>query len=68
MSFKVTSEIDFLVLASDGIWDRMTPQEVIDFINEEIQHKDLNKVCDNLINSCFEKLSNDNMTVIVIMI
>ena len=68
MSFKVTSEIDFLVLASDGIWDRMTPQEVIDFINEEIQHKDLNKVCDYLINSCFEKLSNDNMTVIVIMI
>ena len=32
ISVKVTSETDFLVLASDGIWESMTPQEVIDLL------------------------------------
>ena len=68
MSHKVDADTDFLVLACDGIWDCMSSESGINFINKEIKiNKDLSKACENLMNECLHKLSGrDNMTVIII--
>jgi len=45
----------------------MSSQEVIDFINKEIQiNKDLRKACENLMDNCLSKEGTDNMTVIIV--
>jgi serine/threonine protein phosphatase PrpC len=63
MSHKVDTDTDFLVLACDRIWDRMSSEEVINFINKEIKiNKDLSKSYENLMNKCLHELdSSDNM-------
>jgi protein phosphatase 2C family protein 2/3 len=65
MSHKVDTETDFLVLACDGIWNSISSESVINFINKEIQtSKDLSKACENLMTNCLN--SKDNMTIIII--
>eukprot|EP01062_Namystynia_karyoxenos_P019754 TRINITY_DN17451_c0_g1_i1.p1 TRINITY_DN17451_c0_g1~~TRINITY_DN17451_c0_g1_i1.p1 ORF type:complete len:651 (+),score=112.01 TRINITY_DN17451_c0_g1_i1:234-2186(+) len=34
-SMEITSDEDFVVLATDGVWDVMRPQEVVDFIVQQ---------------------------------
>ncbi|POG62868.1 hypothetical protein GLOIN_2v1691540 [Rhizophagus irregularis DAOM 181602=DAOM 197198] len=44
---KVDTDTDFLVLARDGIWDRMSFEDVINFINKDIKiDKALSKACE----------------------
>jgi protein phosphatase 2C family protein 2/3 len=35
----VTPDLEFLVLACDGIWDVLTNQEVIDFVRMRVANK-----------------------------
>ncbi|CAB5188672.1 unnamed protein product [Rhizophagus irregularis] len=45
---KVDTYTDFLVLARDGIWDRMSFEDVINFINKDIKiDKAPSKACEN---------------------
>jgi len=58
---------EFLVLACDGIWDVMSNQEVLDFVNKELQiREDRGQICDNLIEECFQRGSRDNMSVVLV--
>ncbi|KAL1916260.1 uncharacterized protein VTP21DRAFT_5877 [Calcarisporiella thermophila] len=70
---KLTDEVEFLVLACDGIWDCMSSQEVIDFVRREIARKEsLAAACEHLMDRCLAPDSEiggvgcDNMTVIII--
>ena len=68
----IDSSIDFMVLATDGIWDMMTNQETVDFIIERM-HKtvSLDRIGEELIDNCripvdpATGLGADNMTVII---
>jgi protein phosphatase 1B len=55
----------FLILCCDGIWDVMTNEEVNDFyINSAKSGKDLVTTCCDLLDTCLEKKSRDNMTAV----
>jgi protein phosphatase 2C family protein 2/3 len=65
-------EIDFLVMATDGVWDVMSNQQVVTFIQEKM--KDLvpvQDICTLLIERCREPAycvpfpSGDNIAVII---
>jgi serine/threonine protein phosphatase PrpC len=68
----------FMVLASDGVWDVMSNQEVVNFIQQnlitadEMSERDKNAyiaiVCDKLLEQCLERGSVDNMSVIIIIL
>ena len=71
---KVSSDAQFLILACDGIWDCLTSQEAVDFVNELIKKKD--KVS-YVIEEMFDKIiatdvassggiGCDNMTCVVV--
>ena len=71
---KITSDVQFLILACDGIWDCLTSQESVDFVNELIKKKD--KVS-YVIEDMFDKIiatdvassggiGCDNMTCVIV--
>lgn len=76
--FKLDTSWDFLVVASDGVWDAVTNTEALNFIRSKIEHKSRDKlvlstICEELLDTCckktvekFGKNSCDNMTVILI--
>jgi protein phosphatase 1G len=71
---KLGSDTPFLILACDGIWDCLTSQESVDFVNELIKKRD--KVS-HVIEEMFDKIiatdvassggiGCDNMTCVIV--
>lgn len=66
-------EGDIVVLACDGIFDVKTNEEVIDFVRERIQVKDLGTLCEECMMDCLSEdpklthgIGGDNMTIMVV--
>ncbi len=74
MTFPVAEDDEFVVLASDGLWDVMTSQEVVDYVHEvletEIQsYSQLDKrknMAWAVANEALERGSADNVCVLVL--
>ena len=66
---QLVDEDAFLVLASDGLWDRMTNQEVVDFIDAQLrQHGDPQIASAELAKHAMCALrSSDNISILVIV-
>ena len=56
---------DFIVLASDGLWDVLSNQFVIDFIRKRKHYNSLNYICKQLVEYAYNIGSMDNITVII---
>jgi len=75
---RISDEDEFLVLASDGIWECMSSQAVINFVRRKLHEgKDLCEVGELLCDYCVYPeanyegelpVGNDNMTVLVVAI
>ncbi|XP_052868848.1 probable protein phosphatase 2C T23F11.1 [Anopheles cruzii] len=70
---EVSEDWDFLVIACDGIWDVLSSQSVLEFVQEEIaQGIYPQKICENLMVRCLAPdcqmggIGGDNMTVIIV--
>ncbi|RLN08725.1 putative protein phosphatase 2C 21 [Panicum miliaceum] len=50
-AMEITNDIDFLVMASRGIWLSMTYQDVVDFVREKLEsgETDLRVICERLM-------------------
>ncbi len=57
------SDDDFIVLASDGIWDMLTNEEVGKICHQSI---DVNSASKQLVEEAFNRGSQDNMTAMVV--
>jgi len=46
----VSQNVNFIVLACDGIWNSLSSQEVVDFISSRIDNPDvkLSKICEEV--------------------
>nr|XP_051211774.1 probable protein phosphatase 2C 21 [Lolium perenne] len=62
----ITNDTDFLLIASDGVWDVMTSQQAVDFVRQYMQsgETDLHVICESLLDSCVSSM--DNSTVILV--
>jgi len=69
------SEDSWMILACDGIWNSMTSQEVVDFVNQRIddeKNKELSSVCEQLFEHCLasdtmgDGTGCDNMTAVIV--
>jgi serine/threonine protein phosphatase PrpC len=60
----------FLVLACDGIWDVASNQDVVEWIASHMQQgeDDLGVICEHILDICFSRGSEDNMTIIVVLL
>jgi len=78
VSFSITQKTDFLVLATDGIWDKLTVAEVMEFIAGNLKGRlenDIYKsnpgrflyeICQEVTRMANEKKSRDNISIMVI--
>jgi protein phosphatase 2C family protein 2/3 len=69
----LSDDLEFIVLACDGIWDVMTNEEVVDFIRCRIAAKmEPPTICEELMTRCLAPdcqmggLGCDNMTVVLV--
>lgn len=56
---------EFIVLACDGIWDRLTNKDCSDLVHTLIHHEgetDVGLICEEMIDTSLELDSRDNMT------
>ena len=61
------SVIKIAVIASDGLWDVFTNEEVFEFLIEARKNKlDPRKMLKDLVNLSYDKLSQDNITIVVV--
>ncbi|XP_063719102.1 probable protein phosphatase 2C T23F11.1 isoform X2 [Symsagittifera roscoffensis] len=69
----INTDLEFVVVACDGIWDVLSNVEVVEFCRQRIANQmEPTKVCEELISRCLATECNqgglgcDNMTVILI--
>lgn len=70
----VSSQVDFVVMGCDGIWEQHTNQQTVDSIYGQMRRKiRINKICDNWLDTCLSPNVNrtmgkgcDNMSMILI--
>jgi serine/threonine protein phosphatase PrpC len=63
------SKDQYIVLACDGIWDRLTNRDCAKLIRKLVQEEgetDIGLVCEEVIDTCLELDSRDNMTCCVV--
>lgn len=64
----VTPMTEFCVIASDGLWDVMEPQAVVNYIRDRINGKSsVDAIVQDLVNEAIEIGSIDNVTVIILI-
>ena len=67
MKGGITNTMEFIVIASSGIWSVMTSKMVVEKVREGLQSgKDLKAMCEELLDSCLSKGSKLNLSVILV--
>eukprot|EP00047_Mylnosiga_fluctuans_P021596 m.106834 g.106834 ORF g.106834 m.106834 type:complete len:445 (+) comp8955_c2_seq7:562-1896(+) len=60
-------EDEFLLLACDGVWDVMDPQQACDFVREQLLGaSSIAAVCSALVDRCLQRGSTDNITAMLV--
>ncbi|XP_044443528.1 probable protein phosphatase 2C 21 [Triticum aestivum] len=63
----ISDTMEFIVVASSGIWSVMTSKMVVEKVREGLQSgKDLKAICEELLDSCLSKGSKLNLSVILV--
>ncbi|XP_020570654.1 probable protein phosphatase 2C 60 [Phalaenopsis equestris] len=71
---ELSNDDEFIVLACDGIWDCMTSQQLVDFVQEHINTESrLSAVCEKVFDRCLAPSTAvgegcDNMTMILVQL
>ena len=59
--YDIKPEDKFIILASDGVWEFMTNQEVIDIVSQGAEEEDYDKAAEDLVERAHESwIINDN--------
>jgi len=74
-SFRVTQDMDFMVMGCDGVFDEVSNEEVVSAAWKAIERyigrvplKEVAKLTsERIIKTCFDNRSTDNITVIVVL-
>ena len=54
---RLNEKDEFLILASDGIWDVITNEEIQHYINYRLKMtQNLAEICEDIVNACVEKV------------
>lgn len=65
--FVVEDTFEFVILASDGLWDVFSCQEAVNFTRKQLSlHGDLQKAASELIGKAMLRGTQDNTSVVVV--
>jgi len=65
---SIKKETEFLVLGCDGLFDKLSNDEVVNFVREKIQlgYENIASVCDKLVVHAYDRGSTDNISCIIV--
>lgn len=66
MKLPLTSDCDFLIIASDGLWDKVDEQGAVDVVSRGIIGNSLQESCKELVDITSSRGNMDDVTVMVI--
>jgi len=64
--WELTQEDKFMLIASDGFWDVVTPDEAVQLVLQRIDMMDSNQICKELVEESKNRNSKDNITVLLV--
>lgn len=65
--FILERSYEFMILACDGLWDRFSCQEAVNFVRKKLLTvKDVNKVAQMLVEKAIDRGTMDNTSVIIV--
>ncbi|CAN4085690.1 unnamed protein product [Withania somnifera] len=60
------SDAEFVLLASDGLWDYMKSAEIVDFIRNQLrEHGDVQIACEALARTALDRRTQDNVSIVI---
>ncbi|XP_042377256.1 probable protein phosphatase 2C 5 [Zingiber officinale] len=63
---ELSSDVEFVLLASDGLWDYMKSSEAVSFVRDQLrQHGDVQIACEALARAALDRHSQDNISIII---
>ena len=63
----VSEADEFMVIATDGLWDVMASQEVVNFVRSRLsEHRDLARVAKELTQEALHNASVDNVSAVIV--
>jgi serine/threonine protein phosphatase PrpC len=68
------SDLDFVIMGCDGIWERKTNEEMVEWVYKQLKNKetqDLTEICSDLLkNECLspDHVQTGKLTIEVIMV
>ena len=66
-TFVVEPSYEFIIMASDGLWDVFNCQEAVNFVRQQLSAtRDLNKAAQELINKAVSRGTQDNTSVLIL--
>lgn len=70
-SFRLTEEFDFIVMASDGIFDKISDKEVVDVVWKNFNRKNtvqekMTAAVEDVMRTAFFRQTQDNVSVILV--
>lgn len=66
-SIPLTADIDYVVIGCDGLYDEMSDDDIVAFINDGLAHeKDLIDIAKDLVEEAIDLGSTDNVSVIIV--
>ncbi|XP_053731471.1 protein phosphatase 1B isoform X2 [Synchiropus splendidus] len=64
---RAPEQDQFVILACDGVWDVMSNEELCEFVRSRLEvSDDLERVCNEVVDTCLHKGSQDNMSVVLV--
>ncbi|KAJ8492446.1 hypothetical protein OPV22_014167 [Ensete ventricosum] len=60
------SDVEFVLLASDGLWDYMKSSDAVSFVRDQLrQHGDVQLACEALARVVLDQRSQDNISIVI---
>ncbi|XP_052197895.1 protein phosphatase 2C 57 [Diospyros lotus] len=60
------SDTEFVILASDGLWDYMNSSDAVNFVRNQLrQHGDVQLACEALGRAALDQRSQDNVSIVI---
>ncbi|KAK9122192.1 hypothetical protein Syun_019809 [Stephania yunnanensis] len=60
------SDAEFIILASDGLWDYMNSSEAAMFVRDQLrQHGDVQLACETIAQAALDRGSQDNVSIVI---
>ncbi|CAJ1974419.1 unnamed protein product [Sphenostylis stenocarpa] len=60
------SDTEFIVLASDGLWDYMSSSEAVSLVRDQLRkHGNIQLACESLAEAALDRRTQDNVSIII---